>query len=107
MPGENDLCMRCRDQRLAVVLPVELWNGNGVTRDVSASGVFFETGLTFSAGAGIVFSLLLEHADPGGPMRLHCQGKVVRVERLRGKFGVAVAINQHRFDPVELSTGSR
>jgi hypothetical protein len=99
--------MRRQDQRLAVALPVELQNCHGVTRDVSASGVFFETTLPFSPGAAIRFSLLLEYADPLGPIRLHCQGKVVRVERLRAKFGVAVAIDQHRFDAVEASRGPR
>ena len=104
---ETNTSMRRQDQRLAVALPVELQNGHGVTRDVSASGVFFETTLSFSPGAAIRVSLLLEHADPVGPIRLHCQGKVVRVERLREKFGVAVAINRHRFDPMEASLGSR
>ena len=99
--------MRRQDQRRAVAMPVELPNGHGVTRDVSTSGVFFETTLSFSRGDAISVSLLLEHADPGGPIRLHCQGKVVRVERLHGKIGVAVAIDQHRFDPMEASLGPR
>lgn len=89
-----------------VTLPVELQNGNGVTRDVSASGVFFETDVSFSARTGIIFSLLLEHADPAGPIRLHCHGEVVRVERVHDKFGVAVAIDQHRFNPIEASPRS-
>jgi hypothetical protein len=93
--------MRRREQRLAVALPVELPNGEGVTRDVSASGVFFETAVSFSPGSTIRLCLLLEHADPIGPIRLHCQGKVVRLERLHGRIGVAVAIDQHHFDPME------
>ena len=99
--------MRRQDQRLTVALPVELQNYHGVTRDVSVSGVFFETTLSVSPGAAITVCLLLEYVDPVGPIRLHCQGKVVRVERLGGKFGVAVAVEQHRFDPVEASHGPR
>ena len=104
---ETDTSRRRQDERLAVALPVELPNGHGVTRDVSASGVFFETTLALSPGAAIRFSLLLEHADPGGPIRLHCQGKIVRLEALRGRLGVAVAIHRHRFDPLEASPAPR
>ena len=104
---DRHLSIRRGGRRLAVALPVELPNGHGVTRDVSAFGVFFETTLALSPGAAIRFSLLLEHADPGGPIRLHCQGKIVRLEALRGRLGVAVAIDQHRFDPMDASVGSR
>jgi hypothetical protein len=88
-------------------MPVELQNGNGITRDVSVSGVFFETDLSISAGTGIIFSIILEHVDPAGPIRLHCHGEVVRVERVHDKFGVAVAIDQHRFDPIEAFSRAR
>jgi hypothetical protein len=103
MSGETDLSMRRQEQRLAVALPIELHNGYGVTRNVSASGVFFETSLPFSQGAAISFCLLLDHADPVGPIRLHCQGKILRVEHLPGKSGVAVSIDQHRFEAIEVS----
>ena len=105
MTEDKQLNMRRQGQRLAVTLPVELPNAHGVTRDVSAYGVFFETTLSFSPGAAIRFCLPLEHADPVGPIRLHCQGKIVRVEILhkKKKIGVAVAIDQHCFDPLPAS----
>jgi len=99
-----DFGTRRQAQRISVALPVELERGKGVTRDVSASGVFFETDLLFSPGAPITFCLVLEHVTSVGPIRLRCQGTIVRVERRNGKVGVAVAIESHRFDPTEEST---
>ena len=106
MSNDRHFRSRRQHQRLSLALPVQLQNGDGVTRDVSTSGVFFETDLSFRAGSGITFSLILEHADPAGPIRVQCQGTVVRVERVREGFGVAVAINRHRFDPMEATQGS-
>jgi hypothetical protein len=94
-----DFGIRRQAQRFSVALPVELERGKGVTRDVSASGVFFETDRLFSPGAPITFCLVLEHVTSVGPIRLHCQGTIVRVERRNGKVGVAVAIDSHRIDP--------
>jgi len=81
-------------------LLVELEGGSGITRDVSAFGVFFETDHPFTPGAPVSFSLLLEHGALDGPLRLHCQGQILRVERRRAKTGVAVAIDSVRFDPI-------
>ena len=81
---------RRQAQRYRIAIPVELEQRTGLTGDISASGVFFETDSSFSVGVTISFSLVLEHADPGGPLRLQCQGEVVRVEQREGKVGVAV-----------------
>lgn len=86
--------------RISVPLLVELEDGSGITRDVNAFGLFFETDHSFAPGAPISFSLLLEHGALDGPLRLHCQGQVVRVERRPAKTGVAVAITAVRFDPI-------
>ena len=37
--------------RFPITLPVELERGTGITRDISTSGVFFETDQVFRAGA--------------------------------------------------------
>jgi hypothetical protein len=93
-----DFSVRRQAKRISVALPVELERGKGITRDVSVSGVFFETDLSFSLGAPINFCLVLEHVDQGGPIRLRCHGTIVRVERRNGKVGVAVAIDSHRIE---------
>lgn len=92
-----DLMDRRRMLRFQIALPVELEGGKGITRDVSLSGVFFETDQSFSPSEPIQLVLVLEHVHPGRPVRLHCEGRVVRVNRHDGKMGVAVAITSYGF----------
>jgi hypothetical protein len=87
---------RRRATRYQVGLPVELQSGAGTTRDVSESGVFFETDQPLTVGSPISFSLILGHADPEGPFRLQCKGSIVRVEEAEGKVGVAARITSYR-----------
>ena len=93
IPGSAD---RRQARRYRIALPVALEHGTGVTRDVSACGVFFETDLSFSPGVTISLSLVLEHADADGPLCFQCQGEVVRVEQRAGKVGVAVRLTSYR-----------
>ncbi len=89
-----------RDRRIPVTLPVEWEAGTGLTRDVSASGVFFETTAELPVGEPIQFALVMEHVDPHGPLRLRCEGRIVRVER-RGSqgWGLGVAIVSQWLEP--------
>lgn len=79
-------------------LPVELEGGKGITRDFSSSGIFFETDRSFSPGQPIEFTIMLEHADPAGPIRMKCRGEIVRVEESGQKIGVAATINSYSFE---------
>jgi hypothetical protein len=88
---------RRRAVRFPIAIPVELEEGKGVTRDVSLSGVSFETDLLFSSGEPIRLTLVLERASPGHPVRLQCEGRVVRVGQSNGKGQVAVDITTHAF----------
>ena len=94
--------------RFPIAIPVELDEGTGITRDVSLSGVFFETDQFFLMGAPIRLTLVLERASPGQPVRLQCEGRVVRVERRQPelRLGVAVAIESYRFRTREHPSGS-
>jgi len=81
------------ERRVAAVLPVTLGNlenGNSKTRDVSASGLFFETDASLAPGAEI--HLAVEIDTPAGRRVLKCQGTIVRVERLENRLGCAVKI---------------
>ena len=78
-------------------LVVEMEKGKGVTRDISASGVYFETAEQLARGAPIRFTLVLEHTDPA-PLRLGCVAEVVRVEPRGDAFGVAAHITSHRIE---------
>lgn len=80
------------------ILPVEIEDGKGVTRDFSSSGIFFETDKSFTPGQVVEFTIVLEHVDPERPVRLKCKGKIVRVEESGQKIGVAAAINSYSFE---------
>jgi hypothetical protein len=101
MPDTSETLDRRKAQRFRVTLPVELEGGSGITRDISVCGVFFETDRTFAPGELIQFTLVLEHMAPGQPVRLQCQGEIVRVERREGNVGVAVAIGAYRLGAIE------
>jgi hypothetical protein len=63
-----------------------------VTRDVSASGAFFETEAHCRVGSPVRFAIQL--ATPWGPAHFDCRGKIVRVERHDGTVGVAVQFEE-------------
>ena len=91
---------RRRARRYRVAVPVELDGlGAGQTRDVSTTGVFFDTEETLMPGAAIRYSLVLEHSEPDSPVRLFCEGDVVRVERRSERLGVAATITVFRLEP--------
>ena len=80
-------------QRIQVEVPVYIGQVKAVTRDVSWSGIFFLTDQAFVQGGSLNFSLDLSYAVPGKPIKLDCQGEVVRVEQFGEKFGIAARIN--------------
>ena len=98
MTSDSEFTDRREAPRLDIRLGVKLEDGDGWTRDVSASGVYFETEAPLTVGAPIRFSMLLEHVYPT-PMRLECEGQIVRIERREGKLGVAAAMNSYRLIP--------
>ena len=90
---------RTRAERVPAAQPVHLDQGTGITRDVSASGVFFETDVNYAAGSEISFSIEID--GPVGKMMLRCQGQIVRVEQRDGKLGVAAKIIESRLEPIK------
>lgn len=101
-PCERNFCVMAKrakrdrghrkEERVSASLPVDLGTATGVTKDVSASGIFFETDVSYARGSTIRFAVELN--TPGGKMWLKCRGHIVRVE-LRGKrVGVAVKITE-------------
>jgi hypothetical protein len=97
-PGaEPDRSDRRQAARFRIAIPVELEGGMGTTRDVSLSGVFFETEQSFAPGEQISLALVLERVSPGRPVRLQCDGRVVRVTPVDRRIGVAVAFSSYKF----------
>jgi hypothetical protein len=79
-----------KEDRVRNTLPLKVShdNGVGVTRDLSVSGVYFETSSPYYTGSPIAMTIDFE--GPEG-MRLECEGTIVRVEDCGpGKMGVAV-----------------
>jgi hypothetical protein len=95
MPGPGE---RRQSPRYPVNLHVELGRTGATTRDMSASGVFFDTREPCVAGAPIRFALVLARVDPVRPLRLECAGRVVRVESRGDLFGVAAVITSCRVE---------
>jgi hypothetical protein len=63
---------RRRGQRFKLTLGVQLNDGIGMTRDISTSGIFFETENAHSIGDTIRLFLNFEHET------LQCEARVVR-----------------------------
>lgn len=93
------------NRRFSLDLPVVvkfLENGTyevtGHTRDVSSRGVFFYVNSEITEGASIEFIMTLpSEITLTDPIRVHCYGRVVRVDRCTAEQGVAVAIDKYDF----------
>ena len=81
--------------------PVHTEHGTGVTRNISAQGVYFETDVEPRTGALVNF--FIEYRLHGRKHRLLCEGKVVRVEPRGGRVGVAARLVAPLFDGVEVA----
>jgi hypothetical protein len=98
MSGEARRCAR-----VAADVRVLLADGcEGVTRDVSASGIYFVTDADLAEGGPIRFSV--EFGSEAGKMYLECCGEVVRIERGGGKLGVAARITESRLQRKSIGT---
>lgn len=82
-----------REPRFASNLVVRLETGDATARNVSASGIYFQTRMPVKSGTALRFTV---HFVPheGAPLLMHCRARVVRVEVIEGGFGVGAAI-QH------------
>ncbi|EJM48546.1 PilZ domain-containing protein [Pseudomonas sp. GM48] len=88
------------EPREQVTLSLQLiGGGNGVIRDISASGLYFETDSEQQVGSLIDFEI--EFDTPGGPMKFKAQGQIVRIEPQGGRSGVGVKLLASRLVPVE------
>jgi hypothetical protein len=88
-----------KEERVSASLPVHLGTATGITKDISASGIFFETDASYAVDSTISFTVELD--TPGGKMLLKCRGDIVRVERHDDRVGVAVKITESTMEPVQ------
>jgi len=76
---------------MSVTRPVKLDRGTGITRNISMSGICFETDVGYVPGNLIIFFFKLT-ATTEKKLMLGYRGMIVRVERRDGKVGVAAKI---------------
>jgi hypothetical protein len=92
---------RRQELRMHIVIPVNLDNALGQTENLSASGIY----ATFSGwaaqhvqpGSSVRLEMLFEHATPDGPLKVACEGEVIRVDRRGDQLGVAARITSYGF----------
>lgn len=88
-----------REERLFAGLPVDLGATKGTTRDVSASGLFFEVDASYALGSSVDLTVELHTQD--GKMLIKCRGDIVRIEPCGKKVGVAVTITESKMEAVK------
>lgn len=77
---------------------VYLKSAVGVTRDISASGVYFWISGAYAVGESISFSIELKR--PRGVTMRKCKGEILRVEPQDGsRVGLAVKITESKMVP--------
>jgi hypothetical protein len=91
-----------RYPRHAVRLRVEFPAGEGMTRDISVGGIYFETRTPLAEGERIRLRLVLQSASEA-PIAVECEGMIVRVEGDGDQIGVAATIEG--FDTIGAAAG--
>jgi len=88
------------EPRELVKLPVGLAGGKQtVTRDISATGLFFE--MDSEQQVGGLIDLEIELDTPSGPVKLVAQGQIMRIVQQAGKTGVGIKLLTSRLEPVK------
>ncbi|HEY8907169.1 MAG TPA: PilZ domain-containing protein [Rhodoferax sp.] len=82
-------------ERFSSELPVEIGGALGLTRNVSATGVYFETTVDQTPGSKVTF--VVEVLVKGERLKMVCAGDVVRVEQKLGTVGIAVKLSSSFF----------
>lgn len=85
--------------RFDTALTVDLEGSHGRTRNISATGVYFETNVDLPLGRLLNMNVQFTHC--GRKHWLACEGKVVRVMPGDGLHGVAARLLTPFFSPVQ------
>lgn len=95
-----------KSRRFCMAVPVRVRSKHlrapleAVTRDISGGGLYFDLPQQLALGSRIECHLTLPAEAFGGqPVRLHCVGKVVRIEQPNeaGRIGIACTIEHYTF----------
>jgi len=87
-------------ERVSTKVPVLLDDGVvGTTRDVSPQGIYFTVqDEVLAEGQPLRFTLEFDHSS--GVLQLACEGRIVRVDEVDGKVGVAAVILKSHLERV-------
>ena len=85
-----------KEERFDTELVVKLEDGEGIARNVSATGIYFVTDVGLVEGQPVDFKLEFDNF-PGGPVEVRCSAHVVRVEQQGARKGVAASISSFEF----------
>jgi hypothetical protein len=85
--------------RFALQLPVELNGVLGLTRNISATGVYFESKADVVPGSAVKF--IVDVDVQGEKLKMVCKGEVVRVVHDNDVRGIAVKLGNSFFTPFE------
>lgn len=92
--GRQNLTFAGRSQRAAdrfiSELPIEISGSQGLTRNISATGVYFETTIDPAPGSKVNFAI--EVTVKGEALKMICSGEVVRVDHKDEAIGIAVRL---------------
>jgi hypothetical protein len=87
------------EERVNMSVPVTLAGGaTGLTRDISASGIYFETDNEPVGDSPLAFTVEFKN-DTGAGMALRCRGQVLRVEHHGARVGIAARIIESKLEP--------
>ena len=105
---------RRRAPRVPAVLPIlfewrqdgsDIYHARGTTRDLSNLGVYCYVEHVLSPGLSVAFEVVFpRELTATDPMKLHCQGLVLRSEMQERRFGLVASIESHDIVDVEDST---
>lgn len=86
-------------------LPLEINGASGLTRNVSATGVYFETTVEKAPGSKVQF--VVQVMVKGKLLKMVCSGEVVRLEHKVDTVGIAVKLTSSFFTDTDSSEESR
>lgn len=88
------------EPRESLAMPLKLGDGStAVTRDISASGMYFEIQGSYAMSGPVLFEMQL--AELG--VKFTAEGEIVRVERHASRTGFAVRLLRPRFEPLVIA----
>ena len=95
MPGR-------KEERFDTELPISLEAGQGLARNVSASGIYFVTDVALQVGQQVKFTMQFENF-PSGQIAVNCVARVVRLEERGASRGVGASISSFEFHRIPAS----